>query len=89
MWNRRDAGDIHERRDAHLVLEWRKGTLFFVRCCRFVSFRLSNVLFREIRNIQNRVSDVKNSFAKHEILNKEHFLQNTKLVSHEILENFV
>ena len=49
-----------------------------------------NVLFRETRNIRNRLSHALTSFAKHEISrNKDLFSRNTKLVSHEILEHFV
>ena len=46
----------------------------FVESCSFVSFRLLNDLFREMRNIRNRVSHAKSSYAKHEISRKEeHF----------------
>ena len=63
------------------------NTAFSFECA--ASFRMLNVPFREIRNIQNFLSHAKASFAKHEISrNKEHFLRNTKLVSHENLENF-
>ena len=50
-----------------------------------VSFRLLNVLFREIRNIRNWLSNAKAILAKQ----RANFSRNTKLVSHEIFENFV
>ena len=41
-----------------------------------VSFRLLNVMFREIRNIRNWILSAKTSFAKHEISrNREHFFR--------------
>ena len=53
----------------------------------FVSY--AYVPFCEIRNIRNCPSHAKASFTKHEISgNKAHFFVDTKVVSHEILENF-
>ena len=67
-----------------------KGTVFLYSTLQFRFVSYANVPFREIQNIRNFLSHAKTSFAKHESLrNKAHFLKNTKLVSHEILENLV
>ena len=53
------------------ILIWREN-VFSLNSA--VSFRMPNVLFREIRNIRNWLSHAKASFAKHEISqNKEYF----------------
>ena len=68
---KKEKEDIHEMRMQIWISNGTKEQCFFVRCCGFVSFRLLNLLFREMRN---RISHVNASFAKHESpRNKEHF----------------
>ena len=69
-WLCRHVNDLAFKRRQFLVNE----QCFFVPICSFVSFRMLNIPFREIRNMRNFLSHAKASFGKHKISrNKEHF----------------